>query len=1547
MTKLKNTKKGMAKKALSISLVAAMLATSNVPVWAAEDLFSDGSAAVEAPVVDPELFSSEANVNEQPNLLANTQVTSVGLNVPEESKLSNLANVEVRVDETIAANFVEQSKWMTPGNSDPEGTAIQCAKLHWIVNGEEIADTPIWKDSDLTLNLPAAVREKCDINTQITVQAELLTQTYTNGKWIRTSEDLESKVLTVICNDISDYYSSTLKADPVNINKGEALTYTGKLEAKNGATVAIKWFAPDGSEVTANTEGLFFATVNGTYTLGFEVNTNTESYGTEIIKTNETVKVGDLIDSSAITGSVSISNDADNQWGYEVKAQYSAQLPENVSLRFRWQTQNDDGTWEDIPNEIDVTDELTAKYTMKKTDCGKNLRVLAEFKNNNNGEIITSKESNSFEVAPLQIAADDITHTGPKNFGLDKVNEVPEVDTVSVYKKDILPETQLTTDEYELVTQDTDRPGIRTVTIKLTGAYTGEVTETVNIGEFSLADCKVTLESDTVAFVGDGKYAAPVIEAVTWANRVTLKEGDDYVIDKDSLEKCIEAGHHTFKIVGRGDFTGTEKEVEFDIVSRSMENCKVVWTGKPVIKGEALIAGVDVKDSDNTHFVVVDDKGYILIPDKDYIYDKDGYYDVSQQQCKVIVTATGTEDGTDGNYFGEAESDFVTVGTNIEQYVTKYVESEVSAMDYTGKEITFKRLTKISAEDVARAAKVSVNEVGFQDDLEMGVDFDITYKNNTDAYLLKDSDGNLLSDTTTYIENGIYHYEQEGKVGTDSNPENDDPQAPQVYLTFKGKYSGSTTPVRFAINQRDIDEVDTDDTIIFNPTATDANASTVYKDQIEAIRFEDVPGNTLENTVDYTYDYYYVNDTEDVSTENGRFTLEMSAHTSRVMDGNTRITLYDGNYFGTKDYDDAYIIAKSLESDGISVAAVPNQKYTGKLIEPKVTVTDGSYTLVEGTDYELKYEDNRSAGTATINIVGLTAKGRYTDTISTTFVIENKSIEDAKLLKKGVYVSSYTDLSQYKASDYVITSGLYDNGREVEAEFDVVDANNNLLREGYDYTVTYSNNTQVGTATITITGKGDYEGTLTGSFEILGKGISGHFVETSIPAQTYTGEEIRPEVTFVPDTPNLVLGRDYEITYEYNIEPGKCEDATDVDDKGPKVVARGIGQYAGYVKIGFEIKKADISVADVTAKDAVYAGGKVAEAEITVVNPASGKALIEGTDYTVDYTSGKEVGDTGTAILHLENNKCYTFSGDSSDGATITVTYKIVAKDLKDVTIETIQDQTYTGEQIKPTLTVLNGDVVMKEGVDYQVSYGENTEVGVGTAEITPVAGNENYVGEQTVEFNIVEKPEEVGQATISNVRVSGNTVTPILSGDVDGAVGYDYVISTSADVTDTASRIGVSKNILNTNTNFYYVEEGTYYVYCHAWKRDENGLKVFGDWSNIVEVNVTATTPERPMIQSAKLKGNTLTVTWSRSANATGYDIVMGKAARKVNGEMRPVDYGKAVKKITNGDTVTVTFRSIPKGTYYVGLHAWNRTSESGVKVFSPWSNGRKVVVK
>ena len=292
-----------------------------------------------------------------------------------------------------------------------------------------------------------------------------------------------------------------------------------------------------------------------------------------------------------------------------------------------------------------------------------------------------------------------------------------------------------------------------------------------------------------------------------------------------------------------------------------------------------------------------------------------------------------------------------------------------------------------------------------------------------------------------------------------------------------------------------------------------------------------------------------------------------------------------------------------------------------------------------------------------------------------------------------------------------------------------------------------------------------------------------------------------------------------------------------------------------------------------------------------------------------------------------------------------TVKFNVTAFDLSKATISEITDQTVTGEQIKPTVVVMNGSVRLVEGYDYEVTYGDNKEVGEGTVTIKALNSNKNYTGSQTVKFNIVEKAAEVGQAMIADVKVSGNTVTPILSGDVDGAVGYDYVLATEENTTD--GRIDISKNILSTHTNFYYVPEGTYYVYCHAWKRGEDGKKVFGEWSNIKEVKVEATTPSTPTITSVKVKGSTVTVTYTESENATGYDVVLGTSVKKVNGERRPVEYGKLVKKNVEEGTVEVTFTNVPAGTYYAGLHAYNRTSANASKVFSKWSNHKTARVK
>ena len=107
MTKIKNTKKGMAKKTLSMSLVVAMLATSNVPVWAAE--FSDGTdAAVETEAPAAETFSDDAT--EAPVVENTTDVTDVATATAPKLTLANWTGAlavsgDLKDGSTDVANF--------------------------------------------------------------------------------------------------------------------------------------------------------------------------------------------------------------------------------------------------------------------------------------------------------------------------------------------------------------------------------------------------------------------------------------------------------------------------------------------------------------------------------------------------------------------------------------------------------------------------------------------------------------------------------------------------------------------------------------------------------------------------------------------------------------------------------------------------------------------------------------------------------------------------------------------------------------------------------------------------------------------------------------------------------------------------------------------------------------------------------------------------------------------------------------------------------------------------------------------------------------------------------------------------------------------------------------------------------------------------------------------------------------------------------------------------------------------------------------------------
>ena len=87
------------------------------------------------------------------------------------------------------------------------------------------------------------------------------------------------------------------------------------------------------------------------------------------------------------------------------------------------------------------------------------------------------------------------------------------------------------------------------------------------------------------------------------------------------------------------------------------------------------------------------------------------------------------------------------------------------------------------------------------------------------------------------------------------------------------------------------------------------------------------------------------------------------------------------------------------------------------------------------------------------------------------------------------------------------------------------------------------------------------------------------------------------------------------------------------------------------------------------------------------------------------------------------------------------------------------------------------------------------------------------------------------------------------------------------------------------------------------------------------------------------------MTVTYTKCKNATGYEILLGTKYKTSAGEKYPVK--KYVKRTEGKNTVTVTFTNVKKGTWYVTVRSWNKTSKDKSRVYSPYSTMKKFKTK
>ena len=196
----------------------------------------------------------------------------------------------------------------------------------------------------------------------------------------------------------------------------------------------------------------------------------------------------------------------------------------------------------------------------------------------------------------------------------------------------------------------------------------------------------------------------------------------------------------------------------------------------------------------------------------------------------------------------------------------------------------------------------------------------------------------------------------------------------------------------------------------------------------------------------------------------------------------------------------------------------------------------------------------------------------------------------------------------------------------------------------------------------------------------------------------------------------------------------------------------------------------------------------------------------------------------------------------------------------------------------------------------------------------------------------------------ISSHSIDRNKFTVKLSKGCAGAQGYDFVISKKSNMLQTGKFSQTVSSTGKPQASFRYLAKGTWYVAARSWVLDAQGNKVYGSWTKVKKIKITVVTPQQPKIRDITVKGNTVTVTYTKCKNATGYEILLGTKYKTSAGEKYPVK--KYVKRTEGKNTVTVTFTNVKKGTWYVTVRSWNRTSKNKSRVYSPYSTMKKFAV-
>ena len=358
-------------------------------------------------------------------------------------------------------------------------------------------------------------------------------------------------------------------------------------------------------------------------------------------------------------------------------------------------------------------------------------------------------------------------------------------------------------------------------------------------------------------------------------------------------------------------------------------------------------------------------------------------------------------------------------------------------------------------------------------------------------------------------------------------------------------------------------------------------------------------------------------------------TVDKNGNVTALRTGTGYVTVTaSANGYDSVSKDVKIVVSKKSLNNGLLTLSETSYVYDGTYKKPAATVTFGGKVLQEGKDYTISYRNNLNVGVTTVIATGM---GDYTGYTSKNFTITKRAMA-------GGTVSVASSVS-FTGSNITPSVTVKVAGR--------------TLTSGTDYTVSYSNNKNVGTSNVYVYGKGNYSGSLSAKFDIVPAKQQIQKLETK-----YKG--------FYIDWAQKGSATGYDVEYSVNsnmsgavskhLTASKPDTLTVSGLSGDKVYYVRVRSYTnvnGKVYYGAwsdvkSIKTAnnDITKATVSGISTKAFTGKAITQNVTV--KVGNTVLKNGTDYTVSYSNNKKVGKATVKI-----------TGKGKYGGVITKTFKI------------------------------------------------------------------------------------------------------------------------------------------------------------------------------------------------------------------------------------------------------------------------------------------------